>query len=142
MSNITESLRSVIADGGHSVEHRPLLDPSVSAEPHLPARHRFKSLLSDHRFYMGAILIIATLLMGGHRGFFTHLDGRQVQKMTFQIDEGKIASSMRSIFRSQAVVNVLGNLIANSARVLLTAAIGITFVQVLICADANIQSAK
>ncbi|KZP09179.1 hypothetical protein FIBSPDRAFT_938614 [Athelia psychrophila] len=128
MSEKLGSQHSAFSDAGSSIEHLPLLTPPLSAERPLAARRRFVSLLSDPRFQMGAILTAGVLLMGGQYGLYAHLDGRQVEG-TFQI-EGDFASSMRSVFRSQAAVNALGNLIANSARVLLAAAIGIAFVQV------------
>lgn len=66
---------------------------------------------------MAALLVVGVLLMVIHHCFYVYLDNRLIQD-GFHFD-------------GQGLTNAMGNLIANCARVVLAAAIGIAFVQVL-----------
>ncbi|KZP03888.1 hypothetical protein FIBSPDRAFT_1055020 [Athelia psychrophila] len=81
---------------------------------------------------MAAILVVGALIMLGHHFLYVFLDGCVVPDAgMFQIYEHELKSSWRKLIYTQEVTSALGNLIANSAKVALTAVIGIAFVQVL-----------
>ncbi|KZP26134.1 hypothetical protein FIBSPDRAFT_357395 [Athelia psychrophila] len=95
-------------------------------------RSRLAIFFDDPRVQMAAILVVSALIMLGHHFLYVFLDGCVVPEPgMFRIYEHSLKSSWRNLVYTQEVTSALGNLIANSAKVALTAVIGIAFVQVL-----------
>ncbi len=91
-----------------------LREPTIL--PRGPSRYRA-------RFLMGVFLLAGILLMLAHHSLHMYLDGKPVDSNLFSIHGFSL--------NDQSVSSILGNAIAYVARTVLSAGIGIVFIQVL-----------
>ncbi|KLO12660.1 hypothetical protein SCHPADRAFT_405663 [Schizopora paradoxa] len=72
---------------------------------------------------MGAFLFVGVLLLLAHHFLYVHLDGKPIDAQVFAVSGLSL--------RNQSVSSILGNAIAYAARTVLSAVIGVAFIQVL-----------
>ncbi len=77
----------------------------------------------DPRFQMGVFLLAGILLMLSHHFFYKYLDSQSIDSSLFAVHGFTLSD--------QSVSSIIGNTIAYVARTVLSAGIGVVFVQVL-----------
>ncbi|KLO12663.1 hypothetical protein SCHPADRAFT_890628 [Schizopora paradoxa] len=101
-----------------SVAYEEVAYSSEGANVFAPTSSRFGS-----RFQMGVFLLAGVVLMLAHHFFYNSLDGKAVDSQLFIVRGFSLSD--------QSVSSILGNAVAYAARTVLSAGIGVVFIQVL-----------